>query len=130
MINPGLATENWSGAYHASSTCAIFEHIFPEVTIIIITCSLKLLGLSQSEGRGGTVIKSVISAIGSGWVRRKKSFTLIAQSRLPNRFQLQFWFHFLEDQGELMHKTQYEMDQRTEEDNVLLPIPLESQHRY
>lgn len=57
-------------------------------------------------------------------MRRKKSFTLTAQSLLQNRFQLQFWFHFLEDQGELMYKTQYEMDWGTEEDNILLPNSL------
>lgn len=57
-------------------------------------------------------------------MRSKKSFTLTAQSLLQNRFQLQFWFRFLEDQGELMYKTQYEMDWGAEKDNVLLPNSL------
>lgn len=83
------------------------------MTIIIITCSLKLLDIAQSELRVETVIKSVISVICSDWMRKKSFTIIIAQSLLrllQNIFQLHFWFHFLEDQAELMHRTQYEMD--------------------
>lgn len=56
----------------------------------------------------GMVIRSVISVIGAGWTKRRKSFTLIIASSFPrllqNRFQLQVWFPFLEDQAEFMHR--------------------------
>lgn len=77
------------------------------------------------EVRGGMVIKSVMSAICLSWMRRKKPFTLVIAQSLPrllqNRSQLQFGFHFLEDQAELMHRTQYEVDLGD-------LIPLESPH--
>lgn len=64
------------------------------------------------------VIKSVICYL-FRLDEKEKSFTLTAQSLLQNRFQLQLWFHFLEDHGELMYKTQYEIDWGMEKDNVL-----------
>lgn len=107
-----VTTENWSGTCHFRFV--IFKKdIFPQMTIIIITCSLKLLDIAQSELRVETVIKSVISVICSDWMRKKSFTIIIAQSLLrllQNIFQLHFWFHFLEDQAELMHRTQYEMD--------------------
>lgn len=59
-------------------------------------------------------METVILVACLGCMRRKKSFTLIISPSLlrllQNIFQLQFGFHLLEDQAELIHRTQYEMD--------------------
>lgn len=78
-----------------------------------MTHSLKLLN-NLSEAGVGMVMETVISVICLGCMRRKKSFTLIIAPSLlrllQNRFQLQFGFHFLEDQAKLIQRTQYEMN--------------------
>lgn len=78
----------------------------PQIPMLI--CPVETTGSMWKWVGVGMVIRSVISVIGAGWTKRRKSFTLIIASSSPrllqNRFQLQVWFPFLEDQAEFMHR--------------------------
>lgn len=105
-----VTTENWSGTRHFGFV--IFKEDFPTNDYY---CNYLL---SEATGYNSKWVESrdghQISHLSYLFRLKKKSFTVvIAQSllRLPrNRFQLQFWFHFLEDQAELMRRTQDAMD--------------------
>lgn len=96
----------WDGTHQTSLRLVIKKKKVPQIPMLI--CPVETTGSMWKWVGVGMVIRSVISVIGAGWTKRRKSFTLIIASSFPrllqNRFQLQVWFPFLEDQAEFMHR--------------------------
>lgn len=106
----GSGAHHWErdGTHQTSLRLVIKKKKKKVPQIPLLTCRAETTGSIWKWLGVGMVIRSVISVIGAGWTKRRKSFTLIIASSFPrllqNRFQLQVWFPFLEDQAEFMHR--------------------------
>lgn len=105
----GSGAHHWErDGTHQTSLRLVIKRKKKVPQIPLLTCCAETTGSIWKWLGVGMVIRSVISVIGAGWTKRRKSFTLIIASSFPrllqNRFQLQVWFPFLEDQAEFMHR--------------------------
>lgn len=91
LENFAIHTELGRRTHRTSFRFVIFKNNSPQMTMIRITCSLKLLNISQNEVGVGMAIKSVICLTTLEGKSHLSSLSSLLRL-LQNRLQLQFHF--------------------------------------